>query len=124
MKLIATSAEESITAVRGLSEGRIQRRLRTVPHKDFTAPVARAECAWEDRAPVRMVNTKSSSRHRAADDLENYRATKPGKFTTPDYALFAGIAITTASTRMNDYARKGVVERAGKAGRNIIWRFA
>jgi hypothetical protein len=125
MKLIAENAAESLAAVRALSEGHgPQRVLRTVPFVPFAAPVAKATVAWEELATPKLVNPRSRPGHRASQALADFRATHPGKFTTPEFAVFAGIKPTVASTRMNDYARKGLVRRTGKAGRNIVWRFA
>lgn len=124
MKLIASNAEESIAAVRGLSECRIQRRLLTVPFTEFRAPVARAKCAWEEMIPVRMVNTAGSCRARARQQMADFKASKPGKFTAADLAMHAGIEMHVASERLQHLADRGEVKRTGKAGRNVIWRFA
>jgi hypothetical protein len=126
LRLVTTSADASIAAVRALSECACTnplRKNRTVPFVPFAAPVAKATVAWEELSTPKLVNPRSRSGHRAAQSLEDFRATNPGKFTSADFSVFAGVAITVASTRMNDYARKGVIERAGKAGRNVIWKF-
>ena len=123
LRLCAPNAAAAIEAVRALSEGRAQRRLVTVPFTEFRAPVARAACAWEDLNPVRLKNTAGNSRDRARQTMDDFKAVNPGKFTNADFALFAGLEAAAATNRIYHWAKRGVVERAGKAGRNVIWRF-
>ena len=124
LRLCAPNAAAAIAAVRALSEGRSQRRLVRVPFTEFRAPTARAACAWEDLNPVRLVNTERSSRDRAKQQMAAFKASQPGKFTSADLALHAGIEIHVAGERLQHLAECGEVIRMGKAGRNIVWRFA
>lgn len=126
LRLVAPNAAAAIEAVRALSEGRAEKRLLlTVPFVEFRAPVARAACAWEDLTPVRMANTVlKGSRERTRQQIEAFKATKPGKFTSRDLAVFSDLAPTVATTRLYSMSRTGEVRRCGKAGRQVIWRFA
>ena len=125
LRLVTPSAEESLAAVRALSEGHgPQRVLRTVPFVPFTAPVAKATVAWEDLMVQRHTNTKRARRRDVKATLEAFRGTKPGKFTANQYAEFAGIETITASNQLPNYVTNGTLIRTGKQGRNTLYQFA
>jgi hypothetical protein len=127
LRLVTPSADASIAAVRALSECACTnplRKNRTVPFVPFTAPVAKATVAWEDLMVPRHTNNKRARRHDVKASLAAFKETQPGKFTVNDYAMFADVPVITASGQMPNYVTNGTLVRCGKAGRNILYKFA
>lgn len=137
MKLIASHPEDTLQAVRALSEGRGPRRvLRTVPFVPFTAPVARAKAAYEDRLVLPLPTERKGAPRGAASPInglmDQFRASRPGRFTAricAQFLLTAGWAADTneaernVATKLRSLCRAGQVVEIGKSGRQILWRF-
>lgn len=123
LRLVAPSAEESIAAVRALSEGHGPKRvLRTIPVIPFTAPVARATVAWDAPLIQKPAATKNG-RNDIKGCLQAFRGTQPGQFEAKDFAAFAGIDPDAVANNLIAHVRNGTLQRIGKNGRNILYRF-
>ena len=125
MRLFASNPAESLEAVRALSEGSAPKRvLLAVPFVPFTPVRPKDIRPWEEPIVIRTTTHVADKRHRAGDQLAAYRATRPGRFLSSDFAEFSGLSPILATSRLIKYARDGKVTREGKRGRQVIWKFA